>query len=251
MLILVIALFLICWGSRLSMEISIKVGLNTFSHEMYILRVAINLLPYVHSCLNPFIYSLMSKNFRRSMWRRWKCCCCLCNGSKFSWSQTARHHRRHCFCHSAASSSTTDCYGDTVGNGAITATLGATDLATQALPKKSPVGHRQQCRHCCKFGSHYSLKEISGGKELGHHEEIVTSEISEINGSLRENGLTITGSAFRMPNFTKKATRVSTAASSSRNPLLRRLQGHHDASYSTSVMMHNNAGKNSEVDCCL
>lgn len=85
MLILVIILFLICWGSRLSMEISIKVGLDNYSREMYALRIIINLLPYIHSCINPFIYSLMSKNFRRSMWRRWQrlstaftCCCHSC-----------------------------------------------------------------------------------------------------------------------------------------------------------------------------
>lgn len=83
MLILVIVLFLICWGSRLSMEMAIKFGLDNFSPEIYFLRIAINLLPYVHSCLNPFIYSLMSKNFRRSMIRRLhscfrscRSCCC-------------------------------------------------------------------------------------------------------------------------------------------------------------------------------
>ena len=93
MLILVVVLFLICWGSRLSMEILIKVGLDTFSQEMYYLRIVINLLPFVHSCLNPFIYSLMSKNFRRSMRRRLQClvrcscndeCCCRPSLNSFS-----------------------------------------------------------------------------------------------------------------------------------------------------------------------
>ena len=96
MLILVVVLFLFCWGSRLSMEISIKVGLDTFSQGMYFLRIAINLLPYVHSCLNPFIYSLMSKNFRRSMRRRLQCLVsCSCTASccrSFSNSLSARRN---------------------------------------------------------------------------------------------------------------------------------------------------------------
>lgn len=99
MLILVIILFLICWGSRLSMEISIKVGLDTFSHEMYVLRIAINLLPYIHSCINPFIYSLMSKNFRRSMLRRWQrlstTCCRSCCCRRWCCRDALR---RRCFC---------------------------------------------------------------------------------------------------------------------------------------------------------
>lgn len=131
MLILVIVLFLICWGSRLSMEISIKVGLNTFSEEIYHLRVAINLLPYVHSCLNPFIYSLMSKNFRRSMWRRIHCCCCFCTG-------TYCCPRRRCLCHVTTSSSST--------------AAGQTDPST---------GDRSHCRHCRQFSSHYNLNDLS------------------------------------------------------------------------------------------
>lgn len=112
MLILVIILFLICWGSRLSMEISIKVGLDNYSREMYALRIVINLLPYIHSCINPFIYSLMSKNFRRSMRRRCQrlssnccggfggtsggtpfACCCHC-----CYVPTDQSSRR-CLCH--------------------------------------------------------------------------------------------------------------------------------------------------------
>ena len=83
MLILVVVLFLICWGSRIILEIFIKYGLENFSQEIYKTRVAINLLPYIHSCINPFIYTLMSKNFRRSALRRWQrlsaaCCTLAC-----------------------------------------------------------------------------------------------------------------------------------------------------------------------------
>ncbi|KAF4522928.1 hypothetical protein B566_EDAN012623 [Ephemera danica] len=77
MLILVVILFLICWGSRIIMDLMIKVGLTSYSPSMYRLRVALFILPVVHSCINPFIYSFMSKNFRRSLQRqltRLLCC---------------------------------------------------------------------------------------------------------------------------------------------------------------------------------
>lgn len=134
MLILVIVLFLICWGSRLSMEISIKVGLSTFSQEIYFLRIAINLLPYVHSCLNPLIYSLMSKNFRRSMWRRLHCCCCF-------WTGACCCPRRRCFCHTRSTTSTA-------------AALSGHDAVAD---------QRTRCRRCRQFSSHYNLQELSVG----------------------------------------------------------------------------------------
>lgn len=122
MLILVIVLFLICWGSRLSMEIMIKVGLDTFSQEIYFVRIAINLLPFVHSCLNPFIYSLMSKTFRRSMWRRLHCCCAPCC-----------HHRRSCV------------------------TKSMERCTCQSVVTDNEHGQAVRCRHCQQFSSHYNL----------------------------------------------------------------------------------------------
>lgn len=130
MLILVIVLFLICWGSRLSMEISIKIGLSTFSQEIYFLRIAINLLPYVHSCLNPFIYSLMSKNFRRSMWRRIHCCCCFWTGCC---------PRRRCFCNATSSSSST----------------------AAGLNGRDTTEEQSRCSRCRQFSSHYNLQDLS------------------------------------------------------------------------------------------
>uniref|UniRef100_T1ITK8 G-protein coupled receptors family 1 profile domain-containing protein n=1 Tax=Strigamia maritima TaxID=126957 RepID=T1ITK8_STRMM len=69
MLILVIVLFLVCWGPRVIMQIFIKHGLALYSPAIYSIRVACMQLPFVHSCLNPIIYSLMSSNFRRMMVR--------------------------------------------------------------------------------------------------------------------------------------------------------------------------------------
>ena len=69
MLILVVLLFLICWGPRLVMEIIIKCCLSVFNNLTYILRIAFYLSPFVHSCLNPIVYGFMSTKFRRRVFR--------------------------------------------------------------------------------------------------------------------------------------------------------------------------------------
>ncbi|XP_063220322.1 galanin receptor type 2-like isoform X1 [Bacillus rossius redtenbacheri] len=72
MLMLVVVLFLACWGPRIIMELIIKIGLDMFTSAVYSLRVTFNVLPYIHACINPIIYSFMSKNFRSSLKRL--CC---------------------------------------------------------------------------------------------------------------------------------------------------------------------------------
>lgn len=71
MLILVIALFLGCWGPRLIMHVIIKYGLSNFTNYEYNLRVGAYLLSFAHSAINPIIYGFMSTNFRRMMFQ---CC---------------------------------------------------------------------------------------------------------------------------------------------------------------------------------
>ncbi|GFT21026.1 galanin receptor type 2, partial [Nephila pilipes] len=77
MLILVIILFLLCWGPRLIMHAMIKYGLSDFSEYAYHMRVAVYLLSFTHSAINPIIYGFMSTNFRKMMLQ---CCkdsvCC-------------------------------------------------------------------------------------------------------------------------------------------------------------------------------
>ncbi|RWS13054.1 type-1 angiotensin II receptor-like isoform X1, partial [Dinothrombium tinctorium] len=65
MLILIVVLFLVCWGPRLLMEVIIKCCLDVFNHGTYTLRIVFYLLPFIHSCLNPIVYCLMSTKFRR------------------------------------------------------------------------------------------------------------------------------------------------------------------------------------------
>lgn len=82
MLILIIFLFLICWGPKLILNIVLKVsvifGLEIYSPELYYCRVIFSLIPFIHSCINPVVYSFMSKNFRRSMNRQLGRCCTVC-----------------------------------------------------------------------------------------------------------------------------------------------------------------------------
>ena len=100
MLILVIVFFLICWGPRIILEIIIKHNLHSFTQIIYTLRVTLYLLPYVHACMNPFIYSFMSKNFRRSLQRQMeKMGCKKRNRSGSSrtihgsWTRTSKSHK--------------------------------------------------------------------------------------------------------------------------------------------------------------
>ncbi|CAL4068198.1 unnamed protein product, partial [Meganyctiphanes norvegica] len=83
MLIVVVALFLLCWGPRIIIDILINLGLQSFNQFFYFSKQLFVLLPFVHCCINPIIYCFMSKNFRRSMRRlfRYPCMgrrCCYC-----------------------------------------------------------------------------------------------------------------------------------------------------------------------------
>ena len=64
MLLLVIALFLVCWGPRLIFNVIVKLGLQGYGTSTYNIRIASYLLSFVHSALNPFVYGLMSSTFR-------------------------------------------------------------------------------------------------------------------------------------------------------------------------------------------
>lgn len=69
MLIFVVVIFLVCWGPRLVMNVIIKFGLHSYTQFTYTARVACYLLSFIHSAANPFVYGLMSSNFRRRLCR--------------------------------------------------------------------------------------------------------------------------------------------------------------------------------------
>ena len=69
MLVLVITLFLLCWGPRLIFNVIVKMGLQGFSQITYNVRFASYLLSSIHSALNPFVYGLMSSTFRNIVFK--------------------------------------------------------------------------------------------------------------------------------------------------------------------------------------
>ena len=71
MLILIVLLFLVCWGPRLTMEVVIKCCLQQFNHITYALRIVFYLLPFIHSGINPIVYILMSTKFRNQLINIW------------------------------------------------------------------------------------------------------------------------------------------------------------------------------------
>ncbi|KAK2721957.1 galanin receptor 2a-like [Artemia franciscana] len=74
MLILVVALFLLCWGPKFIVDtVKHQESFAAFTALFYKINYISYLLPFIHSCVNPVIYSFMSKNFRESMKRRWQC----------------------------------------------------------------------------------------------------------------------------------------------------------------------------------
>lgn len=78
MLIVVVVLFLLCWGPRIIMEICINLGLQQFTQVFYNFKIVFILLPFIHCCINPIIYCFMSKNFRRSTKRMLRGFCGPC-----------------------------------------------------------------------------------------------------------------------------------------------------------------------------
>ena len=69
MLLLVIALFLVCWGPRLLFNVIVKLELQSYTKLTYTIRVASHLLSFIHSALNPFVYGLMSSTFRNIVFK--------------------------------------------------------------------------------------------------------------------------------------------------------------------------------------
>ncbi|CAG5123002.1 unnamed protein product, partial [Candidula unifasciata] len=68
MLITIVLVFLLCWGPKLLFSIFQRIGFNwIYNHWAYTLKITINLLPFIHSCLNPIIYGFMSRSFRSRM----------------------------------------------------------------------------------------------------------------------------------------------------------------------------------------
>lgn len=68
MLILVVALFVICWAPILILNVLTAFGGVATLNYSYLkpLRTTFHLLSYMNSCVNPLVYGFMSKSFRNS-----------------------------------------------------------------------------------------------------------------------------------------------------------------------------------------
>ncbi|XP_036361060.1 galanin receptor 2b-like [Octopus sinensis] len=66
MLVVVVLLFIICWAPILINNVMIGFDYLPRLHYGYLkpMRMAFNLMAYFNSCINPIVYSFMSKNFR-------------------------------------------------------------------------------------------------------------------------------------------------------------------------------------------
>ncbi|KAK7014478.1 hypothetical protein SK128_016335, partial [Halocaridina rubra] len=70
MLVVVVVLFVICWGPILIVNVLKAFGtLSLYSPTTKHLATAADLLSYCNSCVNPVVYGFMSRNFRESFYQ--------------------------------------------------------------------------------------------------------------------------------------------------------------------------------------
>ncbi len=73
MLVLIVAIFMLCWGPRLLMNLFLIFGPIAYNSTTYNIRVVCNILSFVHSALNPFVYGFMSSKFRSMVCASFRC----------------------------------------------------------------------------------------------------------------------------------------------------------------------------------
>lgn len=91
MLIVVVTIFVICWGPILINNLLVGFNVTPSLHTGVLkpLRKTFFLLCYLNSCMNPIIYAFMSKNFRDSF----KLTCLACFRRKTYKSNSIGMHR--------------------------------------------------------------------------------------------------------------------------------------------------------------
>ncbi|XP_010201816.1 galanin receptor type 2 [Colius striatus] len=65
MVIIVAILFCLCWLPHHLVILYVWFGYFPLNHATYVLRVLSHLISYANSCLNPIVYALVSKHFRK------------------------------------------------------------------------------------------------------------------------------------------------------------------------------------------
>lgn len=73
LIIIVAALFCLCWLPHHLVILCMWFGSFPLNHTTYILRILSHLVAYTNSCLNPIVYALVSKNFRKGFRNVFSC----------------------------------------------------------------------------------------------------------------------------------------------------------------------------------
>ncbi|KAM3859361.1 galanin receptor 2a [Diretmus argenteus] len=73
MIIIVAALFCLCWLPHHLVILCMWFGHFPLNHTTYVLRILSHLVAYTNSCLNPIVYALVSKHFRKGFRKVFGC----------------------------------------------------------------------------------------------------------------------------------------------------------------------------------
>ncbi|XP_058476992.1 galanin receptor 2a [Solea solea] len=73
MILIVTALFCVCWLPHHLVILCMWTGRFPLNHTTYVLRVLSHLVAYANSCLNPVVYALVSKHFRKGFTKVFSC----------------------------------------------------------------------------------------------------------------------------------------------------------------------------------
>lgn len=73
MIIIVAALFCLCWLPHHVVILCMWFGRFPLNHTTYVLRILSHLVAYTNSCLNPIVYALVSKHFRKGFRKVFSC----------------------------------------------------------------------------------------------------------------------------------------------------------------------------------
>uniref|UniRef100_A0A8C3KZT1 Galanin receptor 2 n=1 Tax=Chrysolophus pictus TaxID=9089 RepID=A0A8C3KZT1_CHRPC len=73
MIIIVAVLFCLCWLPHHLVILCVWFGYFPLNHATYVLRILSHLISYANSCVNPIVYALVSKHFRKGFKKIFVC----------------------------------------------------------------------------------------------------------------------------------------------------------------------------------
>uniref|UniRef100_A0A8D0GTD7 Galanin receptor 2 n=1 Tax=Sphenodon punctatus TaxID=8508 RepID=A0A8D0GTD7_SPHPU len=73
MIIIVAVLFCLCWLPHHLVILCVWFGYFPLNHATYVLRILSHLISYANSCVNPIVYALVSKHFRKGFKKIFNC----------------------------------------------------------------------------------------------------------------------------------------------------------------------------------